>query len=739
MTNVVHRVNIDIVRGIDQKDTRWDDFAMSGFKKSSAPHAFWDVVTSVQPGRNDLRQLAKSRPQGIRAGERPGNLPSETYAPYTTVDPDACDQHVFYDDRVATLRLIKPLKKASTEPRMVVKTVGNEKVSYQEVTAVADDVSVGFTDPEGIEVLLETNSFLLQGARETFQEKYQISETFGEPVFFAFGKRQQIFQYDGMVFDTQTWQWKEKFIDNYENYLRGSKAIENGAIAILTTNTAIIRGYLLSCAIGQSDSTHGYAALSFSMFVVDRFPIEPILKSPQEIKASMDEDPTSAFFKIVNKTGRPGEVIKEIPLPGAVVALPDDPPHVQGFLGLDFGATRAWKPSAPVVVNGRSVETVMKYPAIPPGISNPPSIFFDESAPGEYLGKVILARLGKVGILAFMKVQVAADSAFVSSTGSPTDVPMPHKSMSFTEALRNNGTSTEESVIWHCGVPGNRLHSQTQVDQMIEQLKDKSGGGLTVLLVVNSAGYVSRDVKAIRRFRDNPSDFQSKFTTQNPFTSLGVNSQNAFEIEFTSPVTPADFGIPGPFKKTDNVRVQFYLKDAFVAMLGPKLYHISESNLAFVVGEANGTTRHVVSADKHVLTYPSGNFMGDVQPHIAAGDKVYVTLPYAVIDNAAPILEPTTKVTVVSVLNNTQLQLGLLTMNPYGDKNPKPQRLSAMISDACKLTVEKATSVTLIESAIKQFVKNPPTGAFDNQDISQCKVAAPRGVFELKEGVHFTP
>ena len=40
---------------------------------------------------------------------------------------------------------------------------------------------------------------------------------------------------------------------------------------------------------------------------------------------------------------------------------------------------------------------------------------------------------------------------------------------------------------------------------------------------------------------------------------------------------------------------------------------------------------------------------------------------------------------------------------------------------------------------IKKFVKNPPTGAFDNQDISKCKVIAPRGVFALRLGVHYKP
>ena len=128
-----------------------------------------------------------------------------------------------------------------------------------------------------------------------------------------------------------------------------------------------------------------------------------------------------------------------------------------------------------------------------------------------------------------------------------------------------------------------------------------------------------------------------------------------------------------------------------------------------------------------------------MEPHLDAGDRVFVTLPYAVIDrDNQENLIPTAKIRVRNVLSNTQLELGRLVMDAVNRKGSGAQQvLAAIQAPACVLTVERATGLTLNESNIKKAVKNPPTGAFSSQDISVATVKAPRGVFQLLEGTHF--
>lgn len=723
MTNVVHRVNIIVARGFEMKDTRWDDFAMSGFKDSKEPFAFWDVVTSVQPGRNDLRQLAQARTQGIRAGERPGQLPSPEFAPFTTVDPEACDAHVFYEDRVATLRVVRPKKKGQESSREVVKTIGDETVKSQAISTTPTS-PVG-TDPEGLEVLMETNSFLLQGAREVFQEKYQISETFGEPVFFAFGKRQQIFQYDGMVFDTQSWQWKEKFLFNYDQYLRGTKAVESGAIAILTTNTAIIRGYVLSCSIGQSDATHGYAALSFSMFVVDRFPIEPMLRTPQQIKQDRDEDPTSAFFVVTNQTGRAGEVLRTVNGGPATVLLPS------GFQAYAFDTSASGyasspdthlKPTEPIGGVDEVIELDMPGgPHLPVGTYNPPDLIV-KPVNAKYLNNVLKLRQGRVGLSQRLELQAPAPSG-VNPTGF---------SMAPTEPWQSpSDTSADTSLLHHAGgVAGGSRHSLTQINKM----KELAQKGLLVVKIANqgpSVAYAERKVTAFRQ-RTDPG-FES-IDNRAPNLGLGgLFGPNAFEIQLDRAITPGELGVA--LNHSTRFKMQVFEDKTFVDRTTAiqNIYHAISPTKLRRVANSLGFSQAVVQTEKHVFRDPAGAFDAEFATAIAAGDLVYIQFPFPVVDNDEPTLTPTAKVRARAVNSATELQLGKLTF----ESKHGPIPVGEISFASYKITVERATELKISESRIRDSIKNPPDGVFSNQDVSVAEVQSPRGVFKLVGGEHY--
>jgi hypothetical protein len=726
VTNILHRITVEIKRGLEQEDSRWS-FAQSMFKGSDKTFAFWDTKTTKLMTRDQVRPLGKQKKQATtKDGDRPGSqITNEFLMEIDDSVKRACRYPYVEDESVAAIRLVRRAQGATSKTVEKVTVVGESRTKTTGTEEVIDTTPGG----RGIEVMMESNSFLLQGVNESFQEKFQISETFGEPILFMFGERQKIFQFEGLLFDTDSWAWKERFIDNYNKHLRGTKAVESGAFVTLITNSAVIQGFLLSCNIGQSVSTHGYVALSFAMFVQDRYPLAEIERSPQDQEKKEAEDPRVLLVEIQNGTIKPDAIVKTLNRTNGKIELPG------GFFGKDFDQAPAvdkpthWKPGGTTnenfAVNGLEQAIPLSMPVS--FFYTPPDLAFLSAMPQKYQNQMMLGVLGRIG--PFQRMDLQAPPGTLDPGGFSMGP--------FAAVAAPSRTSSSEDIFFHVGnLGGASPHSITQIERM-KAIADK--GNLSVdIYRQGSLVFQHRKVKEMRR----PNGEQDvAFRSKGGGRFFGsVNIGTAFEIELDSPVIPSTWGL-AQFTHLNNFRILIYEENQFL-ITSPIIrgaFHALTQMRMRLVGEVEGTSRALNSAARYVLTDPGATFQTDLNAHFTAGDKVTVVLPYQVTDEDAFGKPTSAEMPVVKVLSQTQLQLGLLTL-PVVNKTSLPkQRIGEMTLPSYKVLVRKGTGLILIEEEIRKRIKNPPDGAFSKEDLNSPEqtLQQERGVFELVKDVHF--
>lgn len=115
----------------------------------------------------------------------------------------------------------------------------------------------------------EYSNFILTSVTDQRMEKQQLIETFGADYLMLFGEAPHFLQVSAMLLDTHDFDWKAEFLENYDKYLRGTKAIEQGARAYLFYNGAIVEGYMLNTSIAEDATQQHLVPMSFQFFVTN--------------------------------------------------------------------------------------------------------------------------------------------------------------------------------------------------------------------------------------------------------------------------------------------------------------------------------------------------------------------------------------------------------------------------------------------------------------------------------------
>ena len=115
----------------------------------------------------------------------------------------------------------------------------------------------------------EYSNFILTSVVDQRMEKQQLIETFGMDYLMLFGEAPHFLQISSMLLDTHDFDWKSEFLENYEKYLRGTKAIEQGARTYLFYGGAIVEGYILNASIQETSEQPHVIPLSFQFFVTN--------------------------------------------------------------------------------------------------------------------------------------------------------------------------------------------------------------------------------------------------------------------------------------------------------------------------------------------------------------------------------------------------------------------------------------------------------------------------------------
>lgn len=113
------------------------------------------------------------------------------------------------------------------------------------------------------------SNFLVQSIQESREEKQQVVLTFGEPYIFFYGEQPRMLQIAGVLMNTEDFNWRAEWWDNYDKYLRGTKAVEQHARVYLSWDDIIVEGYLLNCSAQDSADNRNIVMFNFTMFLTN--------------------------------------------------------------------------------------------------------------------------------------------------------------------------------------------------------------------------------------------------------------------------------------------------------------------------------------------------------------------------------------------------------------------------------------------------------------------------------------
>lgn len=111
------------------------------------------------------------------------------------------------------------------------------------------------------------SNFLLQQVAEERAEKQQILETFGEPYIFLFGERPRMITFSGVLLNTFDFNWEAEWWDNYENYLRGTKCVENEARVYIAYDETLVSGYIIASSASKNSNDKNFVNFQFTLFL----------------------------------------------------------------------------------------------------------------------------------------------------------------------------------------------------------------------------------------------------------------------------------------------------------------------------------------------------------------------------------------------------------------------------------------------------------------------------------------
>jgi hypothetical protein len=113
----------------------------------------------------------------------------------------------------------------------------------------------------------QTASFLLQAAQEQRMEKHQIIETFGEPYIFFFGEAPRFLDCEAVLLNTHDFNWEAEWWKNWEEFFRGTKAIEMGARTYMFYDDTVVEGYMVMATAVKHAQQPYHVTLTWKMFV----------------------------------------------------------------------------------------------------------------------------------------------------------------------------------------------------------------------------------------------------------------------------------------------------------------------------------------------------------------------------------------------------------------------------------------------------------------------------------------
>ena len=175
-----------------------------------------------------------------------------------------------------SLRVRRPLAGVSIKPDThayctVVREDGETVNVFNDLGATSDPLTAGkdslsdedFGNPQS----RFWTDFLLQSVTEQRNEKFQIVETFGEPIAYVFGERPRFLQFQGYLLNTADFNWRAQFWENWEKYFRATRLVERNARMYMGFDDILVSGYPVNAVARESANVQNSITLNFTFLV----------------------------------------------------------------------------------------------------------------------------------------------------------------------------------------------------------------------------------------------------------------------------------------------------------------------------------------------------------------------------------------------------------------------------------------------------------------------------------------
>lgn len=111
------------------------------------------------------------------------------------------------------------------------------------------------------------SNFIINTVQEDRREKQQIVESFGDTYIFFFGESPRVYNVSGILLNTQDFNWRAEWWENYERYFRGTRLVEHGARLYLIYDDLIVEGYMLGASAVENADNPYVIQLNFQLFI----------------------------------------------------------------------------------------------------------------------------------------------------------------------------------------------------------------------------------------------------------------------------------------------------------------------------------------------------------------------------------------------------------------------------------------------------------------------------------------
>lgn len=163
-----------------------------------------------------------------------------------------------------------------------------------------------------LNVIPPYTKFFLENVTESYAEKAQVVETFGDFIAFFFGRRPEMFSFSGRLLNVKNHDWKNDFVEMYDNFLRGTKAVENDSIVFIQYDDVMVQGFLMNCRLDYHSVANNECPFAFSTLITKRAPIYQLQRLLARAKRSRFSAAEQQLLDDIQK-------IKDEPIPFSIM------------------------------------------------------------------------------------------------------------------------------------------------------------------------------------------------------------------------------------------------------------------------------------------------------------------------------------------------------------------------------------------------------------------------------------